>query len=125
MIEGGVVAKDRAAGSPETARPLYLAKAEFFKSLGHPVRVRVLELLCIREHVVSELLEEIDVESANLSQQLAVLRRAGLVRTRKQGSAVYYSLTSPEVSQLMAVARSILTGVLADQMQLLEELRTS
>lgn len=119
------MAKDRAAGSPETAQPLYLAKAEFFKSLGHPVRVRVLELLCIREHLVSELLGEIDVESANLSQQLAVLRRAGLVRTRKQGSAVYYSLTSPEVSQLMAVARSILTGVLADQMQLLEELRTS
>lgn len=106
-------------------RPLYQAKAEFFKTLGHPVRIRVLELLCLREHAVSELLAEIEVESANLSQQLAVLRRAGLVRTRKQGSAVYYSLTSPEVSELMAVARSILTGVLSGQMELLEDLRTS
>lgn len=119
------MAKERAAGAPGTARPLYQAKAEFFKTLGHPVRIRVLELLSVREHAVSELLGEIDVESANLSQQLAVLRRAGLVRTRKQGSAVYYSLTSPEVSQLMAVARSILTGVLAGQIELLEDLRTS
>ena len=119
------MSKERAAGAPEMARPLYRAKADFFKTLGHPARIRILELLSIREHAVSELLGEIDVESANLSQQLAVLRRAGLVRTRKRGSAVYYSLASPEVSQLMAVARSILTGVLSGQMELLEDLRTS
>jgi DNA-binding transcriptional ArsR family regulator len=106
------------------SRPLYQAKAEFFKTLGHPVRIRVLELLSVREHAVSELLAEIEVEPANLSQQLAVLRRAGLVTTRKEGSAVHYSLTSPQVSELMRVARSILTGVLAEQVGLLEELRT-
>ncbi|MGD9989979.1 ArsR/SmtB family transcription factor [Pseudonocardia sp.] len=103
--------------------PLYQAKAEFFKTLGHPVRIRVLELLSVREHAVSELLAEIAVEPANLSQQLAVLRRAGLVRTRKEGSAVFYSLTGPEVSELLAVARAILTGVLSGQAELLEELR--
>ncbi len=60
------------------SRPLYQAKAEFFKTLGHPVRIRVLELLSVREHGgVSELVAEIDIEPANLSQQLAVLRRAG------------------------------------------------
>ncbi|OLT18859.1 transcriptional regulator [Pseudonocardia sp. CNS-139] len=106
------------------SRPLYQAKAEFFKTLGHPVRIRVLELLSIREHAVSELLAEIEVESANLSQQLAVLRRAGLVTTRREGSAVFYSLTSPRVSELLAVARAILTGVLSGQVELLEELRT-
>lgn len=99
-------------------------KAEFFKTLGHPVRIRVLELLSVREHAVSELLATIQIEPASLSQQLAVLRRAGLVRTRKEGSAVHYSVTSPEVSQLMAVARSILTGVLSGQVELLEDLRT-
>ena len=106
------------------SRPLYQLKAEFFKTLGQPVRIRVLELLSIREHAVSELLATIEIEPANLSQQLAVLRRAGLVRTRKEGSAVHYSVTSPEVSQLMAVARSILTGVLSGQIELLEDLRT-
>jgi DNA-binding transcriptional ArsR family regulator len=105
--------------------PLYQLKAAFFKTLGHPVRIQVLELLCVREHAVSELLTEIGIEPASLSQQLAVLRRAGLVRTRREGSAVYYSLTSPQVADLMAVARSILTGVLSDQVGLLEDLRTS
>jgi DNA-binding transcriptional ArsR family regulator len=107
------------------SQPLYQLKAEFFKTLGHPVRIRVLELLSIREHAVSELLAEIEIEPANLSQQLAVLRRAGLVRTRREGSAVYYSITSPRVSELLVVARSILTGVLSGQVELLDDLRSS
>jgi ArsR family transcriptional regulator len=78
----------------------------------------------VREHGVSELLAELEIEPANLSQQLAVLRRAGLVRSRKQGPAVHYSVTSPEVPELMRVARSILTGVLSGQVKLLEDLRT-
>lgn len=107
------------------SRPLYQAKAEFFRTLGHPARIRVLELLSVREHAVSELLMEIDIEPANLSQQLAVLRRAGLVTTRKEGSSVHYSLTSHRVSELLAVARAILTGVLSGQVELLEDLRTT
>ena len=105
-------------------RPLYLLKAEFFKTLGHPVRIRVLELLSVREHAVSELLSELEIEPANLSQQLAVLRRAGLVANRREGSAVHYSVTSPQVAELLAVARAILTGVLSGQVELLEDLRT-
>jgi DNA-binding transcriptional ArsR family regulator len=105
--------------------PLYQLKAEFFKTLGHPVRIRVLELLSQREHAVSELLAAIPIEPASLSQQMAVLRRAGLVTPRREGSAVHYSVTSPQVSELMAVARAILTGVLTGQVELLEDLRTS
>lgn len=103
--------------------PLYQLKAEFFKSLGHPVRIRVLELLSEREHAVAELLPEVGVEAANLSQQLAVLRRAGLVTSRREGSTVYYRLTSPQVAELLAVARTILTTVLAAQAELLADLR--
>lgn len=104
-------------------RPLYQVKADFFKTLGHPVRIRVLELLGQREHAVSEMLPEVGVEAANLSQQLAVLRRAGLVSTRKEGSAVYYSLTSPRVAELLAVARGILTEVLTEQVGLIQDLQ--
>ncbi|MGH3716176.1 MAG: ArsR/SmtB family transcription factor [Micromonosporaceae bacterium] len=107
------------------SRPLYQAKAEFFKTLGHPARIRVLELLSVREHAVSELLPEIGIEPAHLSQQLAVLRRAGLVTTRKEGSAVHYSLTSPHVAELLVVARRILTEVLSGQVELLADLRVS
>lgn len=105
--------------------PLYQLKAEFFKTLGHPARIRVLELLSEREHAVAEMLPEVGVEAANLSQHLAVLRRAGLVATRREGSSVVYSLTSPEVAELLRVARQILTGVLTGQAELLEDLRAS
>lgn len=93
--------------------------------MGHPARIRILELLSDREHAVSELLPEVGVEPTSLSQQLAVLRRAGLVVSRKEGSIVYYSLTSPEVAQLLAVARRILTEVLAGQVELLADLRAN
>jgi ArsR family transcriptional regulator len=56
---------------------------------------------------------------------LAVLRRAGLVATRKEGAAVHYSVTSPQVAELLAVARAILTGVLSGQVELLQDLRSS
>lgn len=108
------------------SRPLYQAKAEFFKTLGHPARIRVLELLSEREHSVAEMLVEVGIEASHLSQQLAVLRRANLVAvSRKEGSTVYYVLTSPHVAQLLAVARRILTGVLTNQIELLSDLKTA
>ncbi|GAA0564793.1 ArsR/SmtB family transcription factor [Actinomadura livida] len=103
--------------------PLYQLKAEFFKTLGHPARIRVLELLSERDHAVAEMLPEVGIEPAHLSQQLAVLRRAGLVVSRKEGVTVIYSLTSPQIADLLAVARSILTGVLTGQAELLDDLR--
>jgi ArsR family transcriptional regulator len=83
-------------------------KAEFFKSLGHPLRIRVLELLSEGERSVSELLAEIDVEQPNLSQQLGILRRASLVSARRDGPQVVYALADPRMSQLLAVARQLL-----------------
>ncbi|WP_405500798.1 ArsR/SmtB family transcription factor [Streptomyces anulatus] len=105
--------------------PLYRLKAEFFKTLGHPVRIRVLELLSERDHAVSEMLNEVGVEAAHLSQQLAVLRRAGLVTARREGSTVHYTLADPGVAELLRVARTILTGVLAGQAELLADLRAA
>ncbi|RPE46635.1 ArsR family transcriptional regulator [Streptomyces sp. Ag109_O5-1] len=109
-------------GGGQVSTPLYQLKAEFFKTLGHPARIRVLELLSEREHAVAEMLPEVGIEAAHLSQQLAVLRRANLVRTRKEGSNVYYSLASPELAELLRVARSILSGVLTGQAELLADL---
>ena len=105
--------------------PLYQMKAEFFKTLGHPARIRVLELLSEREHAVAEMLPEVGIEPAHLSQQLAVLRRANLVVTRKEGSTVYYSLTSPHIAELLQVARTILSGVLASQAEILADLQAT
>ncbi|MGK4580222.1 ArsR/SmtB family transcription factor [Kitasatospora sp. HPMI-4] len=109
---------------PVVGAPLYQLKAEFFKTLGHPVRIRVLELLSEREHAVAEMLPEVGVEPSHLSQQLAVLRRAKLVTSRREGSTVYYSLTSPQVAELLRVARAILSGVITGQAELLNGLLT-
>ena len=92
--------------------PLYQAKAEFFKTLGHPVRIRLLELLSERDHAVHELLEQIAVEPSNLSQHLAVLRRNQLVASRRQGGEVVYSVSAPEVRELLLIARRILTELI-------------
>ena len=102
--------------------PLHQLKAEFFKTLGHPTRIRVLELLSERECSVGELLPEVGIEASSLSQQLAVLRRSGLVASRREGSVVYYSLTSPQVAELLAVARRILTTVLTGHAVMLTDL---
>ena len=96
--------------------PLYQAKAEFFRTLGHPARIRVLELLCEREHAVHELLAEITIEPSNLSQQLAVLRRAGLVTQSRTGGEVQYRIAVPEVRDLLLAARTILVDLLEDQL---------
>ncbi|GAA2448003.1 metalloregulator ArsR/SmtB family transcription factor [Actinomadura vinacea] len=91
--------------------PLHQAKADLFKTLGHPVRVRVLELLCDGPRPVRDLLAEIDVEASNLSQQLAVLRRAGIVTARRERTTVTYALAGGDVTELMGAARRILTGL--------------
>jgi ArsR family transcriptional regulator len=103
--------------------PLYQAKAEFFRMLGHPVRIRVLELLQDGPLPVRELLAAIEVEPSGLSQQLAVLRRSGIVSSRREGSSVVYALASGDVADLMRAARRILTEMLAGRNELLAELR--
>ncbi|GAA4403875.1 metalloregulator ArsR/SmtB family transcription factor [Fodinibacter luteus] len=95
--------------------PLYQAKAQFFRTLGHPARIRVLELLAERDRAVHELRSAIDVEAPALSHQLAVLRLAGLVTQRREGGQVVYSLALPAVRDLLASARAILETKAADQ----------
>ncbi|WP_377269828.1 ArsR/SmtB family transcription factor [Peterkaempfera sp. SMS 1(5)a] len=105
--------------------PLYQAKAEFFRTLGHPARIRVLELLQDGPMPVRELLAAIDIEAPSLSQQLAVLRRTGLVTSTREGNTVVYALSTPDVADLLRAARRILTDMLTDQGELLAELRRS
>jgi DNA-binding transcriptional ArsR family regulator len=93
--------------------PLYQAKAEFFKTLGHPARIRVLELLAQGDRAVHELLGSITIEQSNLSQQLSVLRMAGLVEQRREAGQVIYSLALPEVRDLLLAARRILESRVA------------
>lgn len=98
------------------SEPLYKLKAEFFKTLAHPARIRILELLVERDRSVGELLSsDVGLESSNLSQQLGVLRRAGVVAARRDGNAMIYSIAAPDIAELLAVARKVLARVLSDR----------
>lgn len=105
-------------------RPIYQVKADFFKTLAHPARIRVLELLRDGERSVGELIPEVGLEPSHLSQQLGILRRANILQSRKEGATVRYSVTDARIFQLLEVAKAIITSSLAESSHLLAELET-
>ena len=115
----------KASGRPDNSRPLSEIKAELFKALGHPARIRVLEVLADGEHSVGELQPVVGIELSHLSQQLAVLRRAGLVTFRKEGSSVIYAIRDPMTVDLLQVAKKLLVNSLTETTGLLADLRAS
>ncbi len=108
-------------------RPLYEIKANLFKALAHPARIRTLEILSASPDPtpVSELLAATGIESTLLSQHLAVLKRHHVVSGRREGNAVYYELAHPKIAELLAIARTFLAATLAarrDQIDALDAL---
>ena len=98
---------------PDSSRPLYEVKANLFKGLAHPLRVRVLEVLSTApEASVSELLEATGLEASHLSQHLGVLRNYRLVSAERRGNQVYYRLAYPQVADLLRIARALLGEIL-------------
>ena len=82
-------------------------KAELFKALSHPTRIRILEILRDGEASVSDLQADPHVEASVVSQQLAVLRARRLVETRKAGTSVYYRVRDPLVWQILDAGREL------------------
>jgi DNA-binding transcriptional ArsR family regulator len=104
------------------ADPVYVVKAQLFRVLGHPVRIRILELLTEGERSVGELQTALNLDSSGTSQHLAALRQQSLLDSRRAGTSVYYRIRDPRVSQLLVVARQILTSALSDSHALLGDL---
>lgn len=107
---------------PFAATPLYVTKATLFRTLGHPARVRILELLRDGEHSVGALQEALDLDSGGTSQHLSALRRIGVVESRKEGTSVFYRAADPRVFGLLDAGRAIIARTLTEQRSLLEEL---
>ena len=103
-------------------RPVYEVKAELFRTLGHPLRIRILEVLRGGETGVTEIAEEVGVGGSTLSQHLATLRRADIVTSRRDGSAVLYTVVDPRVFELLEVGRKLLTTSLEGTQQTLADL---
>ncbi|MEU9018609.1 metalloregulator ArsR/SmtB family transcription factor [Actinomadura sp. NPDC048394] len=99
------------------------ANAELFKTLAHPVRIRVLELLLEGPRPVGDLRAGVGVEASNLSHQLAVLRRSGLVSMARDSGNVTYTLSAPVITDLLQASRRVLTALLDGRTGLLAELQ--
>jgi ArsR family transcriptional regulator len=102
--------------------PIYRVKAEFFRTLGHPVRVRILELLRDGELTVGELQHQLELDSSGTSQHLGALRKQGVLESRRDGTSVHYRVKDPRTFQLLEVARQILSAHLEETTALLDDL---
>jgi len=101
--------------------PVYLLKAEFFRTLGHPARVRILQLLGEGERTVGALQAALELDSSGTSQHLAALRRQGLVATRREGTSVHYRIRDGRILELLELAREILAAGLEQDRALLDD----
>ncbi len=107
---------------PFQAGPVHEVKANLFRVLGHPARVRILEVLREGERSVGALQAELELDSGGTSQHLAALRRIGLVTSRRDGNSVYYRVDDKDVFDLLAAGRAIITRRLATEQSILHEL---
>ena len=100
-------------------------KAEFFKALAHPLRISILDALREGELTVNEISQRFDVEQANASQQLAVLRNRNIVVTRKEGANVFYSVSDKSIFKLLDAAKDIFNHHLVGVRSMLEEIHSA
>ncbi|WNF37454.1 metalloregulator ArsR/SmtB family transcription factor [Bacillaceae bacterium IKA-2] len=98
-------------------------KAEFFKALAHPLRIRILELLSEGDKNVNEIQSIIGSEGSAVSQQLTILRAKNIVLGIKDGNRVVYSLRDPMIVELLVVARQIFNNHLVDTISRLDKLK--
>jgi DNA-binding transcriptional ArsR family regulator len=98
-------------------------KADFFKALAHPIRIRIVDCLREGEKGVSELSDMLHLEPANVSQQLTVLRFRNIVTGRKSGSSVFYSVSDPALFKLLDVAKEIFNNQLLGVREMLAKMR--
>lgn len=102
--------------------PVYVVKARMFRTLGHPVRIRILELLRDGERTVGTLQSDLGVDHSSTSQHLTALRQLGVLESRRAGTSVYYRVVDVRIATLLDTARDILTSVLVDSQALLQDL---
>lgn len=115
--------RGRKIGELMTTSPLQTFKAQFFRALAHPIRIKILEILVRGGRTVQELQEALTLDQPIVSQQLAVLRNQNIVTTQKEGLSVRYTLRDPLIGELLEVARRIFNNHLVNTRGMLRELQ--
>jgi ArsR family transcriptional regulator len=101
----------------------YIFKAEFFKTLAHPLRIQILDALREGPLSVGHLREKLGVEQSTLSQQLAVLRARNFVTTERQGTTIRYSVRDPDLWRLLDAALAIFENHLIGLQGFIDDVR--
>ena len=83
-------------------------QSDFFKALGHPIRIKILELLREGERCVCEIVPGPEIEQPNISRHLNVLKKEGILSSRKDGLKVIYKVNDPQIYQLLDICKNII-----------------
>lgn len=94
--------------NPTFDMSIYELQAEISKTLAHPLRIAIIHFLREGEKTVNELTEKLGASQSNISQHLAIMRQRQIVKTRKEGSTVFYRVASPKISQACDMVREVL-----------------
>lgn len=97
-------------------------KADLFKVLSNPVRIQILDALRVSEQSVNAIAQQIEAEPSAVSQQLAVMRRYNLVRSRKQGNFVYYSVGDATIFKVLDAALELFHNHVIEMRESLQKL---
>lgn len=97
-------------------------KAGIFQALSHPTRIAIVETLRDGEISAGEIIEKLQLEQANASQHLAVLRTKQIVVGRKEGNQVFYSVRDPLLIEVLDVMRRYFQAHIEEAMSMLEEM---
>ena len=99
-------------------------KAEIFQALAHPTRIAIVEALRNGERSAGQIIDDLEVEQANASQHLAVLRAKQIVTSRKEGNQVFYSLRDPMLIEVLDIMKRYFYAQLSHTASMLKEIRS-
>jgi ArsR family transcriptional regulator, virulence genes transcriptional regulator len=106
------------AEKPKIDMSIYNLQANISKTLANPIRLAILHTLRDGEKSVNELTDILGISQSNLSQHLALMRQMGILRTRKQGTSIFYSVTNPKINQACDMVREVLLDQLRQKQEL-------
>lgn len=102
---------------------IFELQADVCLALGNPRRLQILNLLKEGESSVSSLIDRVNINKANMSQHLSVLKQKGLVLTRREGTTIYYRLASPRISEACSIMRDVLRETLREKERIAQHMR--
>jgi ArsR family transcriptional regulator, virulence genes transcriptional regulator len=107
---------------PTVDMSIYELQAEISKTIAHPIRIAIIHALKDGEKTVNQLTEKLGASQSNVSQHLAIMRQRQIVKTRKEGSYIYYRIVSPKISQACDMVREVLIEQLSQRREIAKNL---